>query len=143
MRENPQWSQLYFKPGEEMSTMTVEYLGARIFLDEIGATGEIWVARSSLNSIYAVSIDRAGFSLPVWSSSGRSAEYLRNARLVGPKYEPHAVSLEAFTAEWLSDQRKAIVELQINPDGKSARVLVMSPDEFRAAQEKKPGTGAG
>ena len=123
--------------------MTVEYLGARIFLDEIGTAREIWVARSSLNSIYAVSIDRAGFSLPVWSSSGRSAEYLRNARLVGPKYEPHAVSLEAFTAEWLSDQGKAIVELQINPDGKSARVLVMSPDEFRAAQEKKPGTGAG
>jgi Protein of unknown function (DUF2750) len=126
-----------------MSIMTVEYLGARIFLDETGAAGEIWVARSSLGSIYAVSIDRAGFSLPVWSSSGRAAEYLKNARLVGPKYEPHAIAVEVFTAEWLSDQGKAIVELQINPDGKSSRVLVMSPDEFRAAQEKRQGTGPG
>jgi hypothetical protein len=126
-----------------MSTMTVEYLGARIFLDEIGAAGKIWVARSSLNSIYAVSIDRAGFSLPVWSAKERVAEFLKNALLVGPKYEPHAVALEVFTLEWLSDQGKAIVELQINPDGKSARALVMSPDEFRTTQEKKPGTGAG
>ena len=123
--------------------MTVEYLGARIFLDEIGAAGEIWVARSSLNSIYAGSIDRAGFSLPVWSGKERVAEFLKNALLVGPKYEPHPVSLEVFTQGWLSDKGKAIVELQINPDGKSARVLVMSPDEFRVAQEKKPGTGAG
>ena len=53
--------------------MTVEYLGARIFLDEIGAAGKIWVARSSLNSIYAVSIDRAGFSLPVWSAKERNS----------------------------------------------------------------------
>jgi len=123
--------------------MTVEYLGARIFLDEIGAAGEIWVARSSLNSIYAVRIDRTGFSLPVWSGKERVAEFLKNALLVGPKYEPSSVSLEVFTLGWLSDQGKAIVELQINPDGKSARVLIMSPDEFRATQEKKPGPGAG
>ena len=123
--------------------MTVEYLGARIFLEESKVAGEIWVARSSLNSIYAVSIDRTGFSLPVWSGNERAAEFLRNARLVGPKYEPYAVPLEVFSLEWLSDQGKAIVELQINPDGKSARVLVMSPDEFRSAQGEKSGTGAG
>jgi hypothetical protein len=114
--------------------MTVEYLGERIFLEEIRATGELWVARSSHSSIYAVEIDRTGFSLPVWSSTLRAADFLNNARLIGPKYEPHAVSLEVFTAAWLADQGKAIVELQINPDGKSTRVLVMSPDEFRATQ---------
>jgi len=120
-----------------MDTMTVEYLGERIFLEESTAAGEIWVARSTLNSIYAVSIDRAGFSLPVWSCSERVVAFLKNARLIGPKYEPHAIALEVFTASWLSDLGKGIVELQINPEGKSARVLVMSPDEFRAAQGEK------
>ena len=123
--------------------MAVEYLGARIFLEELKLTGEIWLAKSSHGSIYAVGIDRTGFSLPVWSGNERVAEFLKNARLVGPKYAPHAVSLGVFTLEWLSDQGKAIVELQINPDGKSARVLVMSPDEFRSAQGEKSGTGAG
>jgi len=123
--------------------MAVEYLGARIFLEELKLTGEIWLAKSSHGSIYAVGIDRTGFSLPVWSGNERVAEFLKNARLVGPKYAPHAVSLGVFTQEWLSDQGKAIVELQINPDGKSTRVLVMSPDEFRAAQGGKSGPGAG
>ena len=120
-----------------MDTVTVEYLGERIFLEESKATGEIWVARSTLNSIYAVSIDRAGFSLPIWSCSERVVAFLKNARLIGPKYEPHAIALEVFTASWLSDLGKGIVELQINPEGKSASVLVMSPDEFRAAQGEK------
>ena len=123
--------------------MAVEYLGARIFLEELKLTGEIWLAKSSHGSIYAVGIDRTGFSLPVWSGNERVAEFLKNARLVGPKYAPHAVSLGVFTLEWLSDQGKAIVELQINPDGKSTRVLVMSPDEFRAARGEKSGPGAG
>jgi hypothetical protein len=120
-----------------MDTMTVEYLGARIFLEESKAAGEIWVARSTLNNIYAVSIDHAGFSLPVWSSSERVGAFLKNARLIGPQYEPHAIALEVFTTSWLSDLGKGIVELQINPEGKSSRVLVMSPDEFRDAQEKR------
>lgn len=114
--------------------MSVEYLGEKIFLQEIKASGEIWVARSSHRNIYAVPIDHSGFSLPVWSCDWRVAEFLKNARLVGPKYEPNAISLEVFTAAWLSDQGMAIAELQINPDGRSTRVLVITPDELRAAQ---------
>jgi hypothetical protein len=114
--------------------MTVEYIGERIFLDELRAGGQVWVARSVHGSIYAVEIGRPGFSLPVWSSSQRVAEFLKNARLIGPQYEPHALAVEVFTAAWLSDQSKAITELQINPEGRSPRVLVMSPDEFRATQ---------
>jgi len=114
--------------------MAVEYLGEKIFLEEIKGSGELWVARSKYNSIYAVEIDHAGFSLPVWSSTARVTTFLQNARLVGPKYEPYPVPMEKFIATWLADKAKAIVELQINPDGKSPRVLVMSPDEFLATQ---------
>jgi len=114
--------------------MTVEYLGEKIFLDEIRADSQIWVARSIYKNIYALEIDRTGFSLPVWSSRQRVVDFLTNARLVGPKNEPDAIPLNTFTNAWLSDQMMAIVELQINPDGKSSRVLVMTPDEFRATQ---------
>jgi hypothetical protein len=117
--------------------MTIEYLGEKIFYQELEVGKQLWVARSIHNHIYALEIDREGFSLPVWSSSERVADFLRNARLVGPKYEPHAVALEVFLGAWLSDRAKAIVELQINPDGKSTRVLVMSPDELRASQGPK------
>lgn len=114
--------------------MKVEYLGEKRFLEEIKGTGEVWVAKSSYSSIYAVEIDHTGFSLPVWSNSSRVTSFLENARLIGPKYEPHAVALGHFTMAWLSDKGKAIVELQINPDGKSTRVLVMSPAEFLVTQ---------
>jgi len=120
-----------------MTAMTVEYLGEKIFYQEINAAGEVWIARGVHRNIYAVEIDRQGFSLPVWSCRWRADEFLKNARLVGPKYEPEAVPLGVFAATWLSDQGMAIVELQINPEGKSPRVLVMSPDEFRAAQEPR------
>lgn len=113
--------------------MSVAYLGAKIFHEEVKAGGSVWVARSSHNSIYAVEIDHSGFSLPVWSNSERVAAFLRSARLVGPKYQPHALPVELFATTWLGDPGKAIVELQINPDGKSSRVLVMGPEEFLAA----------
>ena len=114
--------------------MTIEYLGLRIFLEEIKATNQLWVARNCYGLILATAIDSTGFSLPVWSSSRRVGEFLQAARLVGPKYEPHAVPVETFTAAWLSDKGLAIAELQINPDGRSSRALVMDPDEFRAVQ---------
>lgn len=114
--------------------MSVEYLGEKIFLQEIEATGQVWVARSVYANIYAMEIDEAGFSLPVWSNRERAVEYLKNARLVGPRYEPHAVPLEVFTSAWLSDKMMAISELQINPDGKSTRVLVLTAEEFKSSQ---------
>lgn len=123
-----------YKFNEKVIPMKVEYLGEKIFLEEIRGTGEVWVAMNSYHSIYAVEIDRTGFSLPVWSNSSRVTSFLENARLIGPKYEPHEVALGHFTMAWLSDKGKAIVELQINPDGKSTRVLVMSPAEFLVTQ---------
>jgi hypothetical protein len=79
-------------------------------------------------------IDNEGFSLPVWSNRGRVVEFLLNARLLGPKYEPHAIPLDVFTNAWLSDRMKAIAELQINPDGKTTRVLCLTTEEFTASQ---------
>ncbi len=117
--------------------MTLGYVGEKIFLNEIETSGEVWVARSIYRSIYAVEIDRTGFSLPVWSSRERVVEFLKNAHLIGPKYEPHSISLEVFTSSWLSDQMKAITEVQINPDGKSSRVLVLTNEEFVVSQSAK------
>jgi Protein of unknown function (DUF2750) len=114
--------------------MTVEFLGEKIFLQEAGAAGQLWVARSAYQSIYAVEIDREGFSLPIWSNEERVVEFLKNALLVGPKYEPHAVPLDVFTNAWLSDRMKAITEVQINPDGKTSRVLVLTAEEFKSTQ---------
>jgi len=114
--------------------MTIEYLGEKIFLQEAGAAGQIWVARSVHRSIYAMEIDRTGYSLPVWSKEERVVEFLKNSLLVGPKYEPHAVPLDVFTNAWLSDRMKAIAEVQINPDGKTTRVLVLTAQEFLATQ---------
>jgi hypothetical protein len=111
--------------------MSIEYLGEKIFRDEIEAAGQVWVARSIYKNIYAQEIDPAGFSLPVWSTRERVVEFLKNAMLVGPKYEPEAVSLDVFTQAWLSDKMMAIEELQINPDGKTTRVLVFTVEEFK------------
>ncbi len=117
--------------------MSVEYLGEKIFLLEVEANGEVWVARGVHANVYAEEIGETGFSLPVWSLRERAVEYLRNARLIGPKYEPHAVPLERFTNGWLSDKMMAIAELQINPDGKTSRVLCLSAEEFTATQAPK------
>lgn len=115
--------------------MSIEYLGEKVFRDEVAATGQLWVARGLHKNIYAQEIEEAGFSLPVWSNRDRVVEFLQNARLVGPKYEPEAVSLEHFTGAWLSDQMMAIAELQINPDGKSTRVLVFTAEEFKTSHQ--------
>ncbi len=112
--------------------MTIAYLGEKIFLEEVKTSGHVWVARSIYNNIYALEIDRTGFSLPVWSNRENVVEFLKNARLVGPRYEPHPVPLDVFTKAWLSDKKMGISELQINPDGKTTRVLVLTVEEFKS-----------
>jgi hypothetical protein len=114
--------------------MELEYIGEKIFLQEVEAAGQVWVARSVYKNIYSLEIDRTGFSLPVWSNRERVIEFLKNALLVGPKYEPHPVALDVFTKAWLSDKAMDISELQINPDGRTSRVLCLTPEEFQATQ---------
>lgn len=114
--------------------MGVAYLGEQAFLEAIKATGQVWVARGIHQNIYALEIDETGFSVPIWSTRERVVDFLKNARLVGPGFEPHAVPLEVFTNAWLSDKMMAIAEVQINPDGKTTRVLVLTAEEFKAAQ---------
>ena len=114
--------------------MSVGYVGEKIFLQEVEAAGHVWVARNLYKKIYALELDTTGFSLPVWSSGEKVIEFLKNARLVGQRYEPHAVPLDVFTNAWLSDKMKSISELQINPDGKTSRVLVLTADEFTVTQ---------
>ena len=117
--------------------MSVEYIREMAFLQEVKAAGLVWVARSVSKKIYAMEIDQMGFSLPVWSNRERVVEFLQNARLVGATYEPHAVPVEVFTTAWLSDKAMAIAELQINPDGKTPRALVLTVEEFTSAQAPK------
>ncbi len=114
--------------------MTVEYFGEKIFLDEVEASQQVWVARNDLHMVYTEELDRRGFSLPVWSTEARVIDYLRNALLIGPKYQPHSLPVEVFVNAWLSDQQKGILELLINPDGKSTRVLALTNEEFQASQ---------
>jgi len=117
--------------------MTVEYIREMAFLQEVNAAGQVWVARGLYKNIYALEIDETGLSLPVWSNRERVVDFLVNARLVGPKYEPHAVPLDVFTNAWLSDKMMAISELQINPDGRTTRVLCLTADEFKSTQASK------
>ena len=112
----------------------IKFIGEKIFLDELETTGEVWVARSIYQNIYAMELDEAGLSLPVWSNRERVLAFLKNARLVGPNYEPHAVPVAVFTNAWLSNQMMDISELQINPDGKTSRVLCLTTEEFRSSQ---------
>ena len=117
--------------------MTVEYIREIAFLQEIIAAGEVWVSMGINKNIYSMELDRTGFSLPVWSNEESVVDFLKNARLVGTKYEPHAVPLDVFTNVWLSDKMMGITELQLNPDGKTTRVLVITAEEFIAAQASK------
>jgi hypothetical protein len=117
--------------------MSLEYLGEKVFLDEIRAAGRIWVLRGAHKNIHAAEIED-GYSLPVWSSQDKAAQFLKIARLIGQTYAPEAVPLEVFIQGWLSDQRMAIRELQLNPDGKTSRVLIVSREEFLAAQGMQP-----
>ena len=114
--------------------MSIEYIREAAFLQEVRTAGELWVARGPHNNIYAEELDETGFSLPVWSNRERVVDYLKNARLVGTPYEPYAIDLDIFTNRWLSDKMKAIAEVQINPDGKTTRVLVLTNEEFQSAQ---------
>jgi hypothetical protein len=114
--------------------MSVEYIGEKAFLQEVMASGEVWVARGINKNIYSMELDGTGFSLPVWSNEQRVVDFLKNARLVGTKYEPHAVPLDVLTNAWLSDKMMAIAELQLNPDGKTTRVLVVTAEEFISSQ---------
>ena len=113
--------------------MSIAYVQEAAFRQEVRASGQVWVARSVHASIYAQELDAEGFSLPIWSNRERVVDYLRNTRLVGPKYEPHAVPLEVFTNAWLSDKMMAITEVQLNPDGKSSRVLALTAEEFQTS----------
>lgn len=117
--------------------MSVEYIKEITFLQEVKTAGEVWVARGVNKNIYALELDATGFSLPVWSNRDRVVEFLKNARLIGSKYEPHAVPLEVLTNAWLSDKMMDISELQLNPDGKTTRVLVVTAEEFISAQASK------
>ena len=114
--------------------MNIEYLGAKIFLDEINASQQIWVAKNSYGSIYTPQLNEPLLSLPVFSNREKVEAFLNSARLVGPASEPHAIPLGEFTLTWLNDPQRAIGELQINPDGRSSRVLVMTKEEFQEAQ---------
>ena len=114
--------------------MSIEYLKAFAFQQEINEAGQLWVARSINGIVHAQEIDQTGYSLPVWSNRDRVVDYLKNALLVGPRFEPYAILLEDFSNRWLSDQSKGIKELQLNPDGKSSQVLAVTTEEFMAAQ---------
>uniref|UniRef100_A0A831U2W6 DUF2750 domain-containing protein n=1 Tax=Geobacter metallireducens TaxID=28232 RepID=A0A831U2W6_GEOME len=113
--------------------MTVAYMVEKVFLEEIRAANQVWVAKGTCNNIYSQELNRGEISLPVWSSSERVSSFLKHALLVGTKYEPHAISLEVFTNAWLSDKMKGITELQLNQDGKSDRVLAYTTEEFISA----------
>ncbi len=117
-----------------MDLENVEYIGVKRFFDDVQSTGELWVARSVYKNIYALELDKTGYSLPVWSSKEKADEFLRKARPIGPPYESHAVSMERFTKAWLSDTMMAITEVQINPDGRGTRVLCLTAEEFKASQ---------
>jgi hypothetical protein len=117
--------------------MTVEYIKAFAFFQEVNEAGRVWIARSVYKNIYAQEVEEGGYSLPIWSTRERVVDYLKNARPLGPKYEPDEIPLDVFTGAWLSDMRMNIVEVQINPDGTSTRVLVLTNEEFTAAQASK------
>ncbi len=122
---------------ENMEFESAEYIGEKIFLYEVESFGEVWVARGVFKNVYAQEMDETGFSLPVWSNRERASEFLKNTRLTGTQYAPHAVPLGVFTNAWLSDKMMAILELQINPDGKASRVLCLTADEFKVTQTRE------
>ena len=114
--------------------MTVEYILEKAFLQEVETTGEVWVAKSVYKNIYSMEFDETGLSVPIWSNRERAEEYLKNARPVGPKYEPVAVPLRTFADAWLSNKSMGISELQINPKGTETRILCLTPEEFQDSQ---------
>jgi len=111
--------------------MTIEYLGAKIFLQEILAAGEIWVARGQYKNIHAQEIENYAYSLPAWSSRARAEGFLRISRMAG-RFEPRAIPLDEFAGRWLSDQSLAIAEVQVNPLGTESRILALTAEEFQS-----------
>lgn len=57
--------------------MSVEYIGAKFFLEEIEASGQVWVARITHKNIYAMVLEKTGVSLPVCSSSEKVDNFLK------------------------------------------------------------------
>lgn len=114
--------------------MSVEFIKSYAFFQEVIAAGRLWIARSVYRNIYAEEIEGGAYSVPVWSNRERVERFLRLARPLGPKYEPDEVALSVFTNAWLSDQRMNITEVQLNPDGLSSQVLVLTSEEFVAGQ---------
>lgn len=119
--------------------MSIEQVLEMAFLQEVKKAGQLWVAKSGMMKVYSEEFGRTGFSIPVWSNRERAADYLTNARLVGAKYEPVAVALDDFTNRWLSDKMMDITEVQLNPNGVSQKVLVVTPDEFKTDASSSPG----
>ena len=111
--------------------MTLEQVLEMAFLQEVKPSGQLWVIKSGFDTIYAEKSEPAGFSVPIWSNKESALAFLVNAQLAEPRYEPVAISLVDFTDKWLSDKTMSISEVQLNPDGKSEEVLVLSPEDFR------------
>jgi hypothetical protein len=108
--------------------------GEETFLEEVEAAGQVWVIKGDNAFLFALQIDDTGFSLPVWSGLERVVYFLMNRGLVGSRYLPHAIDLDAFTERWL-DKMQDINGLLINIDGRSADAVMLTVEEFRACQQ--------
>jgi hypothetical protein len=108
----------------------IEILGEKIFLEEITTVREVWVARGEHKNIHAQEIENYAYSLPAWSSKDKIDAYLQTT-LLWQQFKPHPIPLKEFTDRWLSDQMLAIAEVQINPSGKTSRVLALTSEEFQ------------
>jgi hypothetical protein len=110
--------------------MTQGTLGEQTFLQEVEAAGEVWVVKGSDENIFALQLQEAGYSLPVWSGRDRVMDFLLNERLFFPEYEPGAVPLGVFNDKLLLDKMLGIYDLLINFDGREQQVLVLTVEEF-------------
>lgn len=109
----------------------VEYFGEKTFLEEITDDQAVWVARGVHKNVYAQEIENYAYSLPTWSSRDKIAAFLKTT-LLWQQFEPHAIPLKEFANRWLSDQMMGIAEVQVNPSGKTSRVLALTSEEFQA-----------
>ncbi|MBJ6723445.1 DUF2750 domain-containing protein [Geomesophilobacter sediminis] len=115
--------------------MNIDFIGQIIFSQEVQANRQVWVVKGRNENIYAMELDQAGFSLPVWSAKERAVEFLKNTQLLDGELEPHPIGLDLFINIYLSDKMLGINELLINMDGNSAQALVLSLDEFLDAHD--------
>lgn len=112
----------------------MEYIGERTYLEELTADRQVWVARGAHKNIYALEIENHAYSVPTWSSRDKVDAFLKNT-LLWQQYEPHAIPLKTFADSWLSDWMKGISEVQVNPNGRTSRVLALTSEEFQARVE--------